>query len=125
MYQHNFDPADIREQDLEEVARQQRQLESWLATATEDLEKIVGTAERASGRIKASVDLDGRVLDVAYGPQALRLSRHELAEETLAAVRDACTDAERQVSDLMRAAIPGYDPAEAAAHFGQILNDLR
>ncbi|WP_433435665.1 YbaB/EbfC family nucleoid-associated protein [Nonomuraea sp. CA-141351] len=125
MYQHNFDPADIRQQDLEEVARQQEQLEVWLDTAQEDLEKIVGTGERASGQVKASVDFNGQVLDVTYGPRALRLSSHELAEETLAAVSEACADVERQLSDLMRAAMPGYDPAEASAHFEQMLNAWR
>ncbi|MEU6782447.1 YbaB/EbfC family nucleoid-associated protein [Nonomuraea angiospora] len=125
MYQHNFDPADIREQDLEEVARQQEQLEAWLDAAQEDLEKIVGTGERASGQVKASVDLNGQVLDVTYGPRALRLSSHELAEETLAAVSEACAEVERRLSDLMRAAMPGYDPAEATAHFERMLNDWR
>ncbi|MGN9843084.1 YbaB/EbfC family nucleoid-associated protein [Nonomuraea sp. H19] len=125
MYRHDFDPADIREQDLEEVARQQERLQDWLDTAQEDLDKIVGMGERASGQVKASVDPNGRVLDVTYGPRALRLSSHELAEETLAAVREACADAERQTNALMREALPGYDPAEAAAHFEQVLNDWR
>jgi DNA-binding protein YbaB len=123
VYRHPYDPANIREQDLDEAGRQSEQMLAWLETAQEDLEKIVGTGEAASGQVKATVDVNGRVLDVRYGPRATRLSSHELAEQTLAAVGEACADAQRQTHDFMREALPGYDPVEANAHFERLLND--
>ncbi|MET7327277.1 YbaB/EbfC family nucleoid-associated protein [Nonomuraea sp. NPDC005650] len=122
MYRHPYDPADIREQDLDEVARQGEQLLGWLEAAQEDLDKIVGTGEAASGQVKAMVDVNGRVLNVRYGPRATRLGSQELAEQTLAAVGEACADAQRQTHALMREALPGYDPAEANAQFERLLN---
>ncbi|MFI7633766.1 YbaB/EbfC family nucleoid-associated protein [Nonomuraea sp. NPDC049400] len=123
MYGHRFNPANISDQDLDKVTRQSEQLLAWLETAQEKLDKIVGAGEAASGQVKAAVDQHGRVLDIAYGPRAMRLSSHELAEETLAAVREACADAQRQIHDLMREALPGYDPVEANAQLERLMND--
>ncbi|MBE1588536.1 YbaB/EbfC family nucleoid-associated protein [Nonomuraea angiospora] len=125
MFGHPYDPANIREQDVDEVARQGERMLAWLEAAQEDLEKIVGAGEAAAGQVKATVDVNGRVLDVRYGPRAIRLNSHELAEQTLAAVGEACADAQRQTEDLMREALPGYDPAEANAQFERLLNDWR
>ncbi|MFI7129040.1 YbaB/EbfC family nucleoid-associated protein [Nonomuraea sp. NPDC050153] len=123
MYRHPYDPANIREQDLDEVTRQGERMLAWLETAQEELDKIVGTGEAASGQVKAKVDVNGRVLNVRYGPRATRLGSQELAEQTLAAVGEACADAQRQTHDFMREALPGYDPAEANAQFERLLND--
>ncbi|MFC5825189.1 YbaB/EbfC family nucleoid-associated protein [Nonomuraea insulae] len=96
---------------------------AWLETAQEDLDRIVGAGEAASGQVKATVDANGQVLDVAYGPRALRLGSTELAEQTLVAVRAAGADAVRRTHDLMREALPGYDPAKASAELENLLND--
>ncbi|MFC4118725.1 YbaB/EbfC family nucleoid-associated protein [Nonomuraea zeae] len=123
MYGPQIDPANIRDQDLDEAAYQGERMLAWLDTAQEELDKIVGTGEAADGQVRATVDPNGRVLDVAYGPRALRLGSHKLAEETLAAVGAACADAERQTHDLMREALPGYDPAAASAELERLLGD--
>ncbi|TMR98701.1 YbaB/EbfC family nucleoid-associated protein [Nonomuraea basaltis] len=122
MFGPNIDPANIRDQDLDESVREGERMLAWLETAREDLDKIVGTGAGPSGQVKASVDPNGRVLDIAYGPRALRLGSRDLADETLAAVRAASADAERQAHDLMREALPGYDPAAAKAEFERLVN---
>jgi DNA-binding protein YbaB len=121
VYGRQIDPANITDQDLDEAARQGERMLAWLETAQEELDKIVGIAESPSGQVKATVDSNGRVLDIVYGPRSLRLGSAELAEETLTAVRAACADAERQTHDLMREALPGYDPVEATAEFERLL----
>jgi DNA-binding protein YbaB len=107
------------EHDAEEGER----MLTWLETAQEDLDRIIGAGEAASGQVKATVDANGLVLDVAYGPHALRLGSAELAEQTLVAVRAAGADAVRKTHDLMREALPGYDPATAGAELERILKD--
>ncbi|MGW0802295.1 YbaB/EbfC family nucleoid-associated protein [Nonomuraea sp. NPDC002799] len=123
MYGPPIDPANIRDQDLDDAARQGERMLAWLETGQEELDKIVGMGEAASGQIRATVNVDGLVLDIAYGPRALRLSSHELAEETLAAVRAASADAARRTQDLMREALPGYDPVAAEAELRRLLGD--
>ena len=63
------------------------------------------------------------MLKIANRPRATRLPSRDLAEETLAAVREACADAQRQTHDLMREALPGYDPAEAEARMEAMLGE--
>ncbi|WP_449063525.1 YbaB/EbfC family nucleoid-associated protein [Planomonospora algeriensis] len=122
MYGPQIDPGDIRDRDLDEAGRQGERMLTWLETAQEELDGLTGTGETASGQVKATVDVNGRVLEVAYGPRALRLGSEELAEATLAAVREACADAERRVHDLVREAVPGYDPVAANARFEHLLD---
>ncbi|MFI7703023.1 YbaB/EbfC family nucleoid-associated protein [Nonomuraea sp. NPDC049480] len=122
MFGPQIDPGNIRDKDLDEAGRQGERMLAWLETAQEELNKIVGTGTGPTGYVKASVDPNGRVLDVAYSARAMKLTSHELADETLAAVRDACADAQRQTHDLMRAALPGYDPVEATARLERLLN---
>ncbi|GLW11657.1 hypothetical protein Misp01_67850 [Microtetraspora sp. NBRC 13810] len=121
MYGSQIDPAAIDHQELDEAARQGERMLAWLETADQELDEIVGIGERASGQIRATVDQAGRVLDVTYGARAMRMGSRDLAEETLMAVRAACADAERQTHDLIREALPGYDPAEAKAEFERLL----
>ena len=123
MFEHRYDPADIKERDLDEAGLQGERMLAWLETAQEELDRIVGAGEAPSRHVKATVDVNGRVLQIVYGPRAKRLHSHELAEETLAAVREACADAQRQTYDLMREAVPGYDPAEANARLEDVLNE--
>lgn len=121
VYGPHIDPAAIGDADLDESARQAERIMTWLETAQDELDAIAGTGEGPSGHVRATVDASGRVLDVGYDRRALRLGSVELAEETLAAVRAACADAERQTHDLMREALPGYDPVEANAEFERLL----
>ncbi|MEV4891572.1 YbaB/EbfC family nucleoid-associated protein [Nonomuraea sp. NPDC055795] len=123
MYGQKFDPANISDQDIDEVARQGERVLAWLEAAQADLDEIVGAGETASGQVKATVDVNGRVLDVTYGSRAMRLSSQELSEETLAAVRSACADAQRQTHDLMREAMPDFDPVAADEQFRRLLTD--
>lgn len=123
MYGQQFDPADITDQHIDEVARQSEQMLAWLETAQADLDQIVGAGETAAGQVKATVDVNGRVLGVTYGPRVTRLGSQELAEQTLVAVRAAYADAQRQTHDLMREAMPDFDPVEANEQFQRLLTD--
>ncbi|MEU4331024.1 YbaB/EbfC family nucleoid-associated protein [Nonomuraea dietziae] len=123
MYGQQFDPADITDQHIDEVARQGERVLAWLETAQADLDQIVGAGEAAAGQVKATVDVNGRVLEVTYGPRVMRLGSQELAEQTLVAVRAACADAHRQTHDLMREAMPDFDPVEANEQFQRLLAD--
>ncbi|UBU13143.1 YbaB/EbfC family nucleoid-associated protein [Nonomuraea gerenzanensis] len=122
MYGRDIDPADIRDEDLDEAARMGEGMLAWLESAREELDQVIGTGTAPSGEVRATVDAGGRVLDVAYGERALRLGSVRLAEETLEAVRAASADAERQTHDLMRAALPGYDPVAARAELESLLD---
>ncbi|MGP3958228.1 YbaB/EbfC family nucleoid-associated protein [Nonomuraea sp. 3N208] len=117
-----MDPADIKTGQLDELGRQGERMLAWLETAQEELDKIVGIGQGRSGQVKAAVDPNGRVLEVTFGPRALRLDSKTLAEEVLAAVRLGREESERQVHDLMREALPGYDPAEGNARLGRLLD---
>lgn len=123
MHGQQFDPAMISDRGIDEVARQGERMLAWLETAQDDLDHIVGAGESASGQVKATVDVNGRVLDIVYGPRAARMASRELAEHTLAAVHAACADAQRRTHDLIREALPGYDPAEANEQFQRLLAD--
>ncbi|TMR21684.1 YbaB/EbfC family nucleoid-associated protein [Nonomuraea turkmeniaca] len=117
-----MDPTDIRDRDLDEIGRQGERMLGWLETAQEELDKIVGVGQGPSGQVKAAVDPNGRVLEVTFGPRALRLDSRTLAEEVLAAVRLGREESERQARELMREALPGFDPAEANAQLGRLLD---
>ncbi|MEU4547094.1 YbaB/EbfC family nucleoid-associated protein [Nonomuraea dietziae] len=123
MYGQPFDPADITDRHIDEVARQGERVLAWLETAQADLDQIVGAGETAAGQVKVTVDVNGRVLEVIYGPRVTRLGSQELAEQTLVAVRAACADAQRQTHDLMREAMPDFDPVEANEQFQRMLAD--
>jgi DNA-binding protein YbaB len=122
VYGPHLDPAHIRDEDLDEAARQGERMLAWLETAREELDQVIGAGESPSGQVRARVDANGRVIEVAYGPRALRMGSMELADETLAAVRAASADAERQTHDLMREALPGYDPVAARAELEGLLD---
>ncbi|NUO99730.1 MAG: YbaB/EbfC family nucleoid-associated protein [Nonomuraea sp.] len=118
-----FDPVEMNDEAIEEVARQGERMLAWLETAQPDLDRITGAGETASGQVKATVDVNGRVLGVTYGPRATRLSSEELAGRTLEAVRAACADAQRRTHALMREALPDFDPVAANEHLQRLLTD--
>ncbi|MEV8638266.1 YbaB/EbfC family nucleoid-associated protein [Streptosporangium sp. NPDC051023] len=122
MYGSHINPADIREKDLVLAEERADRVLAWVEEAQADLDKVVGTGEGASGQVTVSVTAEGRVLDVAFGPRAMRLDSHTLAEEVLAAIARARTDAARRIDELMREGLPGFDPAEAAAQFEGLLD---
>ncbi|MEU1719162.1 YbaB/EbfC family nucleoid-associated protein [Actinomadura sp. ATCC 39365] len=121
MFGPQIDPANISERELDEAARQGERMLAWLESAHDELRAVTGTGEGPSGHVRVTVDADGRVLDVRYGPRALRLGGQDLAEETLAAVRAAAADVRRRTHDLMREAVPGYDPDRTQAELERLL----
>ncbi|MFI9557848.1 YbaB/EbfC family nucleoid-associated protein [Nonomuraea endophytica] len=121
MFGPDIDPANISERELDEAARQGERMLAWLESAQEELRAVTGVGEGPSGHVRVTVDTDGLVLDVRYDRQALRMGSQDLAEETLAAVRSAAADARRRTHDLMREAIPGYDPARTESELERLL----
>lgn len=121
MFRPDMDPANISERELDEAARRGERMLAWLESAQEEMQAVTGIGEGPSGHVRVTVDADGRVLDVRYDRRALRLGSQDLAEETLAAVRAAGADAQRRTHDLMREAIPGYDPVQTQAELERLL----
>ncbi|MGW5266420.1 YbaB/EbfC family nucleoid-associated protein [Microbispora sp. NPDC004025] len=122
MYGSRMNPADIREEDLVRAEEQAERVQAWAERARADLEEITGTGEAASGQVTATVSAEGLVLDVAFGPRAMRLDSRTLAEEVRAAVSRARLDAARRTRELIRDGLPGFDPDEAAAQFERLLD---
>ncbi|MGW0203541.1 YbaB/EbfC family nucleoid-associated protein [Nonomuraea sp. NPDC003201] len=116
---------DFGVRDVDGPAREGTQMLAALEAAQEDLDKIVGTAKGRSGHVEASVNPEGRVLNLSFAPRALRMSSQDLAEEVVATLALASADAERQVNALLREALPGYDPEQAAADFERLISDWR
>ncbi|MFI9596421.1 YbaB/EbfC family nucleoid-associated protein [Nonomuraea sp. NPDC052265] len=96
-----------------------------MESAQEELRALTGVGEGPSGRVRVTVDADGRVLDVRYDQRALRLGGQDLAEETLTAVRAAVADLRRRTDDLMRDAVPGYDPLRTQDELERLLGAAR
>ncbi|GAA3078379.1 YbaB/EbfC family nucleoid-associated protein [Streptosporangium carneum] len=122
MYGSRINPADIREEDLVRADEQADRVLAWIEEAQAGLDEVTGTGEGASGQVTARVTAEGRVLDVAFGPRAMRLDSRTLAEEVVSAVARARLDAARQTDELMREGLPGFDPVEAAAQFEGLLD---
>ncbi|MBB5082225.1 YbaB/EbfC family nucleoid-associated protein [Nonomuraea endophytica] len=117
----DIDPANISERELDEAAGRAERMLAWLESAQEELQAVTGAGEGPSGHVRVTVDADGLVLDVRYDRQALKLGSQDLADETLAAVRSAAADARRRTHDLMREAIPGFDPAQTQSELERLL----
>ncbi|NRQ39451.1 YbaB/EbfC family nucleoid-associated protein [Nonomuraea sp. NN258] len=117
-----YGPRDIREPASDEPVRQAEMILAWTETAQNDLSKVIGTGHGPSGLVRAAVDPDGQVLDVAVEAAALELTPAELAGEVMIAVRQAQRDAEQQIRELMCRAMPGFDLAEARAQLSLLLS---
>jgi DNA-binding protein YbaB len=122
VYGPRITPGNVGDQDLDEAAHQSERIRAWIRTAQEDLSKIVGIGRGPTGHVTARVDPNGQVLDVAFDSRSLRLGSQALSGEVLVAVRVAAEDAERQACELIREALPGFDPAEASAQLGRLLD---
>ncbi|WP_169953351.1 YbaB/EbfC family nucleoid-associated protein [Microbispora sp. H11081] len=122
MYGSRINPADIREEDLAGAEERAERLRAWAEGAQAGLGEITGTGEAASGQVTATVSAEGLVLDVTFGPRASRLDSRTLAEEVRAAVSRARLDAARRTGEMIREALPWFDPEQAAADFERLLD---
>ncbi|MEU6414168.1 YbaB/EbfC family nucleoid-associated protein [Microbispora sp. NPDC046933] len=122
MYGSRMNPADIRETDLARAEEQAERIHAWIERAQAGLDGITGTGEAASGQVTVTVSAYGLVLDVTFGPRAMRLDSRALADEVRAAVSRARLDAARRTRELIRDGLPGFDPDEAAAQFERLLD---
>ena len=113
MFGSRMDPGDIRDDDLAAATRRADDLRAWSDEAQDRIDEITGIGEAASGKIKVTVDANGRVLDTCLEPRALRLGSQALSEHLVECVRLARRDAERKVYDLMREAFDDFDPVAA------------
>ncbi|WP_165974991.1 YbaB/EbfC family nucleoid-associated protein [Nonomuraea deserti] len=120
---YGFDQAAGGERDVDAPARQGDRFVARFEAAQDDLGKVVGTGKGPSKHVTASVDQEGRVLDVTFDARAMRLASKDLADEVLAAIGEAVADAERQTNEVLREAIPGYDPVAARAELERALAD--
>lgn len=106
-------PGEIRDGDLEQAERQAETMLAQIQQVEAGLDQIVGHGEAASGQVKVQATAHGRVVDVLFGPRAMRLDSRTLAEELLSAVGRAQLDAARQADDMMRETLDDFDPEEA------------
>lgn len=81
-----------------------------LRNAQREIAAIKGEGESASGKVRARVDTDGRLVDVRLDPRATKLSSMDLAEEVTLAVQRAQDDAARQRERAFRDAVGGPLP---------------
>ncbi|MET8333877.1 YbaB/EbfC family nucleoid-associated protein [Streptosporangium canum] len=115
------DAGGIWEEEFDQAGRRAGRMLESIETMQVDLEKVTGVGEAASGQVKVTVAVDGKVLDVVFGPRISRLDSRTLAEHVLQAARDAQRDAERRTQELMREALDGFDPAEARTRLDRLL----
>ncbi|WP_433431093.1 YbaB/EbfC family nucleoid-associated protein [Nonomuraea sp. CA-141351] len=120
MFGPRRDPADISHEDLARDERQADGILAWIERARAGVEAVTGTGEAASGQVIAIVAADGKVLDVTIRQRAMRLDSRTLAEEVLAALQQAGLDAARKTEELIREALPGFDPAAATAQLERL-----
>ncbi|MBB4937757.1 DNA-binding protein YbaB [Streptosporangium album] len=116
-----MNPDDIRVEEFEQARDRAEKMLAWIEGAQSEIDEIVGVGEGASDRIKVTTAANGKVLDVVFEPRALRLDSRTLAEEVLSAVKQARSDAERKIQDLMRESLDGFDPVETQARFDRML----
>lgn len=113
----------IQGEDAERAGRQADEIRAWIEEARAEVDEVVGVGEAASGQVKAEVAADGKVLDVRFGPRALRLDSETLAEAVHSAVGHAQRDAAEKVGALMRQGL-GFDPAETRSVLARISQTL-
>ncbi|MEQ4720867.1 YbaB/EbfC family nucleoid-associated protein [Nonomuraea sp. B19D2] len=94
--------------------REERGMHDFIETKYGELEGMAGTGASASGHVTAVADAQGKVSEITIEPRAMRLDSHVLADEIVAAVRDARRDAVSKVEEKMLNAFPDLDPAADA-----------
>ncbi|MEO3790080.1 YbaB/EbfC family nucleoid-associated protein [Nonomuraea sp. B10E15] len=93
-----------------EADEDERRVPDVLEKRYDELESVVGTGANASGHVTATADAHGRVREISIGARAMRLDSHVLAEEVLAAVRDARREVVAKAEEKVVDALPDLDP---------------
>ncbi|MEU4508682.1 YbaB/EbfC family nucleoid-associated protein [Nonomuraea wenchangensis] len=130
MRRFDADPANWREEDLEQEADKAAKILAWVADGQRELDEITGTGEAADGQVKATAAVDGSVRDIVITPRAMRLDSRTLAEQLTLAVGRAQDDAERQSRQLMADALGdllpdgGLDPRAFEEQLGRLLRSF-
>ncbi|NBE93531.1 YbaB/EbfC family nucleoid-associated protein [Nonomuraea sp. KC401] len=83
-----------------------RRMPDFLEKKYDELQSVAGTGTSASGHVTATADAHGRVRELGIGPRAMRLDSHVLAEDILAAVRDARRAVVAEAEEKVSGAIP-------------------
>jgi DNA-binding protein YbaB len=109
----------LRELNLvtENAERRQREF----ATMRDGIAAITVTGEAAGGAVRASVDADGVLVDLAMTSQATALRPNELATAVLRATQAA----QGQISDQVQSVVDRTTPGEPSALTGHVLGRLR
>ncbi|TDD09945.1 YbaB/EbfC family DNA-binding protein [Nonomuraea deserti] len=79
-----------------------------------ELESVTGTGANASGHVTATADARGRVREIGIGGRAMRLDSHVLAEDILAAVREARRAVVAKAEEKVFDAFPDLDAGTGA-----------
>jgi DNA-binding protein YbaB len=101
----DFNPFNLRPEDLERLADQAEQALRRLEQEQEDLKEIAGKGECEGGLVRATTDANGRLEKIAIDPNALRMSGEELAKKVTAAIRAAQENAESQAREMTQKVI--------------------
>ncbi|WP_406318238.1 YbaB/EbfC family nucleoid-associated protein [Streptosporangium sp. NBC_01639] len=116
---HRRTPLD----DLVRITDEAEKGQRLLRNAQREIAAIKGEGESASGKVRARVDTDGRLVDVRLDPRATKLSSMDLAEEITLAVQRAQDDAARQRERAFRDAVgaPLPDAAQVLEQFDETM----
>lgn len=120
MFGPRRNPADIRDEEMAREAAEADRALAWIERAQADMAAVKGVGKSASGHVVATVTAEGKVLGVSIEERAMRLGSQGLAEEVLAALAEAGLDAARQIEELIREGMPGYDPAAVSAQLERL-----
>ncbi|MEV0591346.1 YbaB/EbfC family nucleoid-associated protein [Nonomuraea cavernae] len=130
MHTFDADPANWRDEDLEQDAEKAAKILAWVGDGQRELDEITGTGEAADGQVKATTAVDGLVREIVITPRAMRLDSRSLAEHLMLAVGRAQDDAERQSRQLMTDALAdlvpdgGPDPQAIEEQIGRLLRSF-
>ncbi|MGP3956531.1 YbaB/EbfC family nucleoid-associated protein [Nonomuraea sp. 3N208] len=122
MFGPRRNPAAYSDAELAREAALADRALAWIERAQAEIAAVKGVGESRSGQVVATVTADGKVLGVSIKERAMRLDSRTLAEEVLAALRQAGLDAARQADELIREGMPGYDPAAVSAQLERLAN---
>lgn len=92
----------------------ERQQES-MSELTETMKTVRGRASRRDGLIKVETLMSGQLESLEIAPRAMKFPSEQLAEEILAAAKEATADAARQISEAMNPYVSGMNWDEVLA----------